>query len=164
MTVKDSAKVGADRCESPIEVMLCGAFAAAMPEFDARSPSAHQWEVGRWPGWHLALLAQPIIGQFRADFAIMSVFPEDTERSPFALIVEADGHDFHERTKEQARRDRSRDRFFAENDFHLLRFTGSEIAADAHACAHQAMSLAIRLQGSNLNKRFAEWLEQEAAL
>jgi very-short-patch-repair endonuclease len=53
------------------------------------------------------------------------------------LIVECDGHDFHERTKEQAAKDRSRDREFQLRGYAILRFTGSELYAKPLACALQ---------------------------
>lgn len=43
------------------------------------------------------------------------------------LVVELDGHDFHERTKEQARRDKSRDRELQMLGCDVFRFTGSEV-------------------------------------
>lgn len=43
------------------------------------------------------------------------------------VIVECDGHDFHEKTKEQAKKDKQRDRFLVMNGFYNFRFTGSEI-------------------------------------
>lgn len=60
------------------------------------------------------------------------------------LIVECDGHDFHERTKEQAAKDRSRDRAFQLLDYSVLRFTGSEIYKDAWACAAQVTDWAVK--------------------
>lgn len=58
------------------------------------------------------------------------------------LIVEADGHDFHERTKEQAALDRSRDRWAQLNGYAVMRFTGSEIWTDAWGCAGQVFQWA----------------------
>jgi len=55
------------------------------------------------------------------------------------LIVECDGHDFHERTKQQAAKDRSKDRTFQEAGYTVYRFTGSEIYRDALACARQVL-------------------------
>lgn len=60
------------------------------------------------------------------------------------LIVECDGHDFHERTKAQAARDRSRDREFQLLDYSVLRFTGSELYRDAWACAAQVTDWAVK--------------------
>ncbi|WP_017182260.1 endonuclease domain-containing protein [Sphingobium xenophagum] len=71
------------------------------------------------------------IGAYRADFVLTS----DAQR----LVVECDGHDFHERTKRQAARDRARDRSMLEAGYQVMRFTGSEIYADAMACARQAV-------------------------
>lgn len=44
--------------------------------------------------------------------------------------IELDGHDFHERTKEQSQRDKSGDRALTLDGWTVLRFTGSEIFAD----------------------------------
>lgn len=60
------------------------------------------------------------------------------------LIVECDGHDYHERTKEQAAKDRSRDRQVQLNDYSVLRFTGSEIYKDAWGCAEQVTYWAVK--------------------
>jgi hypothetical protein len=86
------------------------------------------------------------IHNFRADLAFARVSEEVATvngepswvlvKTPI-LIVECDGHDFHERTKEQARRDRSRDRYMTSLGFRVLRFTGSEIHRDAEACAQE---------------------------
>lgn len=55
-----------------------------------------------------------------------------------ALAIELDGHDFHERTKEQAQRDKSRDRILQELGWKAIRFTGSEVYADPIACVREA--------------------------
>ncbi|MCP5810307.1 endonuclease domain-containing protein, partial [Klebsiella pneumoniae] len=55
------------------------------------------------------------------------------------LLVECDGHNFHERTPEQAKRDRSRDRDLAFQGYRLLRFTGREIYHDADGCAREIL-------------------------
>jgi very-short-patch-repair endonuclease len=58
------------------------------------------------------------------------------------LSVECDGHDFHERTKEQAARDRSRDRRLQEVGHTVFRFTGAELYRDAFGCAVQVLKWA----------------------
>lgn len=57
------------------------------------------------------------------------------------VVIECDGHDYHERTKEQARRDREKDRAFQRAGWIIARFTGSEIYADAEKCACEALGL-----------------------
>ena len=46
------------------------------------------------------------------------------------LIVECDGHDFHERTKEQAAKDKARDRQAQLAGYTVFRYTGSELWRD----------------------------------
>ena len=55
------------------------------------------------------------------------------------LVVECDGHEFHERTKQQAKRDRARDRKFQMEGLSVFRFTGSEIWNDPVGCAEQVI-------------------------
>lgn len=57
-------------------------------------------------------------------------------------VVECDGHEFHERTKEQAKRDRSRDRRLQEAGFRVFRFTGSEIYRDPIGCVREVLNWA----------------------
>lgn len=57
-----------------------------------------------------------------------------------SVIVECDGHDFHERTKVQAQRDRSCDRLAQAGGVPVLRFTGSEIWNDPWACADEVLA------------------------
>ena len=72
-------------------------------------------------------------GKFRVDFAIL----DRTSR----IAIELDGHDFHERTKEQAQRDKARDRALTKAGWLVIRFTGSEVFADAHRCVDEALAL-----------------------
>lgn len=54
------------------------------------------------------------------------------------LVIECDGHEFHDRTKQQAAYDRARDRELLLAGIHTIRFTGSEIHHDADRCAVEA--------------------------
>lgn len=53
------------------------------------------------------------------------------------IVVECDGHQWHERTKEQAAKDKSRDRDLLAAGFPVVRFTGSEIFKGANDCVQQ---------------------------
>lgn len=55
----------------------------------------------------------------------------------FDFIIECDGHDFHEKTKYQAKRDKTRDRELQSAGYRILRFTGSEIWKDPIRCVFQ---------------------------
>lgn len=78
------------------------------------------------------------IGKYIADFGVLAKARSGTV---VRGAVECDGHDFHERTKEQAKHDRSRDRYFQSCGIYTLRYTGSEIHADPLACACDALSI-----------------------
>jgi len=102
-------------CESPIELAF----------FDA---------ILRCEHGGFTMYTQYEVGRYRLDFA----FVHDDGR---LVAVEVDGHDFHERTKQQAQRDRSRDRFLTASGWKVLRFTGSEIYRDAKKCAAEVSAM-----------------------
>ncbi|MFC3229373.1 endonuclease domain-containing protein [Marinibaculum pumilum] len=83
------------------------------------------------------------VGSFIADF----LFEFDYMDQRAFVVVECDGHKFHERTKEQARRDRSRDRWMTSKGIKILRFTGSEIYRDADRCANEVVNLLMKVYG-----------------
>lgn len=78
------------------------------------------------------------VGSSRADFLLAT---SRADNEPLAYVaVECDGHDFHEKTKEQAARDKSRDRDFMARGIFVFRFTGAEIWKDAGGCARQVIT------------------------
>lgn len=128
------------RCESPIEEIMLAALLVEL--HDVGSPFLlWNWAFQdfSWPGDpvvptdNVTLFCQATVGEYRADF-LLGIWSLGRRR---AIVIECDGHDFHERTKAQARRDRQRDRWMTLNDVVVLRFTGSEIHADPLVCAVQ---------------------------
>lgn len=88
-----------------------------------------------------AIVIQPEMPPFRPDFLIWRVYADPTGGDPMTspkAIVECDGHEFHERTKEQAKNDKSRDRHLQSLGYYVLRFTGSELWKDPKRCAREA--------------------------
>lgn len=85
----------------------------------------------------ILVAAQMKVSSYRVDF-MCCVYVREADRH-FVAVVECDGHDFHDRTKEQAARDKARDRHMAEVGLPVLRFTGSEIFKDANQCALQTI-------------------------
>lgn len=65
------------------------------------------------------------IGKYKVDFCITIPIYDSNEDKK--IIVECDGHEFHEKTKEQAQHDKERDRFLQAEGYPIYRFTGSEI-------------------------------------
>ena len=128
-----------ERCESPIEALLIAAlhkhsklgceafdFCCATDKPPSAAPPFDETAF---------VYTQVCLGNYRVDILILDASMPFDLREPSWIIVECDGHDYHERTKEQARRDKQRDRFFTAKGFRVLRFTGSEIWADPDACA-----------------------------
>lgn len=88
--------------------------------------------------YYMCIGTQCKIGRYKADIAI-EVSP--ARGAPLSVVVECDGHDFHERTKEQAVHDKQRDRYFQALGLVVLRFTGSEIFKSAADCSREVVSL-----------------------
>lgn len=87
----------------------------------------------------VGVVQQVYIGEHRVDFlCMMEMWDSVKEKMALQwLVVECDGHEFHEKTKAQAARDKSRDRELLLRGIPCMRFTGSEIWKDPFACAYQ---------------------------
>lgn len=130
-------------CESPIERMFLAAMLYDPEEFGrdwglrispmaTLPPSLRGSPTLVCDGY---LVPQYQIGQYRSDFYIEMNDYEARVNPWLRLIVECDGHAFHERTPTQAAHDKSRDRWFQGEGISVYRFTGSEIYKDSHGCA-----------------------------
>ena len=117
--------------ESPIETLLIQAIGERSTSGCANHPRIEGiplYRIGEWCGyWQVG------IGPYFADIAFIR------EDGKPGVVVECDGHDFHERTKEQAAHDRQRDRWMQTAGWSVLRFTGSEIRRDPHGCAREVV-------------------------
>jgi len=82
---------------------------------------------------------------YLADFCVLfGAYPSDRDGENAyhgLLAVEVDGHEFHERTKEQAAKDRSRDLAMLAAGVLVARFTGAQVYADAEGCAERAFEV-----------------------
>lgn len=114
-------------CESPIEKMLV-------------------IELNKLKGYLHMKKAETIISrqnvikvknkEYRVDIWVKTFLKDGSE---IDVIVECDGHNFHEKTKEQAAKDKKRDRDLTSLGFRIMRFTGSEIFEDASGCSFEVM-------------------------
>jgi len=124
--------------ESPIERTLLNALRRWFGGVDTDRDCFRMGDLMMRPQQHV------MGGRYRVDFAVWD------KSQPWRIAVECDGHAFHERTKEQAQRDKSRDRDLALEGWTVLRFTGSEIVADALACCSQILDMAAMLSRKEL--------------
>lgn len=125
-----------DKFGSPIEklfynaILWCAIISPSFLSFTRREPSTFG---------EICLKTQETVIDWPIDFVFIV---QDEEGVRHFLAVECDGHDFHERTKEQAKRDRSRDRALQDNGYAVYRFTGSEIYRTPLKCARQVWAWA----------------------
>lgn len=130
-------------CESPIERLFATAF---WSRFDWRGVSEMS-HVGMDGLAEYAAEQEPkvvwspqvLIAGHRVDFLFAQEMA-GSEPTRF-LVVECDGHEFHEKTKKQAARDKARDRAIVAAGASVIRFAGSEIYRDAGACADEVFGI-----------------------
>lgn len=136
-----------DLCESPIERAFLEAliiksvgrrYEITFP-FDAEDGAAF---LGDFP-CSLKITPQWKLKKYRADFLLEFNTPNfgvDTSQNiTRRVIVECDGHDFHEKTKDQAKRDKAKDRAITGSGIPVLRYTGSEIYSDPFKAAEETL-------------------------
>jgi hypothetical protein len=147
-------------CESPIEVALLFTLPIVARELGwaviLRCNRQTDGDRDDFSPDILTIESQAQLGEHRVDFLLSfrtsgpdfdrpvkgtdgEVIPgvKEVERK---MIIECDGHDYHERTKDQAKKDRSRDRFLQSLGYLVFRYTGSEIWQDVFHCAHEALT------------------------
>jgi very-short-patch-repair endonuclease len=95
---------------------------------------SHLWQRFGSEGW-VHVNPQAEIGDYRVDFLITFSCYDREE----AFIVECDGHNFHDRTPEQASRDRERDRKLTIAGHKVFRFTGTDINRRPMDCVNELM-------------------------
>lgn len=78
---------------------------------------------------------------YRVDFLIVIILRKHNNvRKLLNIVIECDGHDFHEKTKEQVVRDNKRTRDLEINGYNVLHFSGSEIFNNARKCRNDIIS------------------------
>ncbi|WP_339161742.1 DUF559 domain-containing protein [Siminovitchia sp. FSL W7-1587] len=131
---KNAYLAGALKCDSPIEQLL---LVRIMHWIDSSITQYQHYD----PNLVMIYDAQREVAacgkKYRIDIYVEVVFKGEEYR----FAIECDGHDFHEKTKEQAARDKRRERDLQSAGIHVIRFTGSEIWADAYEKSVEAMKI-----------------------
>lgn len=138
-----------ERCESPIEdlfyVAVCAQCQAESVEVN---PGPEYDDKGQLTiGDGIVIRPQVQIGSFRVDFVVSQVGlgPEKFGRP---IVVELDGHAFHDKDKKQRAYEKARDRFLVKEGYRVLHFTGSEVTADPHKVAFEVLDMLALYLGS----------------
>lgn len=142
------------KCESPIEKQMALALWICGNSITGENTTIDlsDYTAGIPEPYQIVIKPQTKIGDYRVDFLLQyrTIIPKienhkivrDFE-SCKQLIIECDGHDFHEKTKEQAKKDKERDRIMQSLGFLVFRYTGSEIWTDVFKCAKQSINTII---------------------
>lgn len=147
--------------ESPIEKLFLAAFLWDLLNWrivEIRDGMEHWVAVNSTPDpVHMVIIPQAQIGSFRVDFLVRAYTELIAGRPQVAqMVIECDGHDFHERTKQQARKDRSRDRLLQQQGFLIFRFTGSELWENPIRCASEAYRALWKAAGEGAERLSAQ--------
>lgn len=128
--------------QSPIEHMfwvaanlLCdSAYVKANPDVGYSLDGNHKYEDGVY------IQQQYPIGNYKVDFLISQhgIGPDEI-LTP--VVVELDGHAFHDKDKRQRAYEKARDRFLVRRGYRVLHFTGSEVVADPFKVAYEALEM-----------------------
>lgn len=139
-----------DLCESPIEQLMALAlnsqkerFISLTDEGDILIIPQAEIVIKSGPGSNKGSSKGGNKESFRVDFLIRAKVGGKKRN----VIVECDGHDFHERTKEQAARDKQRGRMLVLEGYIVLNYTGSEIWNSPFKCAREALGVMFREGG-----------------
>lgn len=118
----------AEHLGSPIEHLMFWLIAAQITDCHGspvrfRPPGYQKYR----PGFgHLTVLPQCPVLTYRVDFLLVQ---GGGLAPPTYAVIECDGHDYHERTPEQATRDRGRDRDLQATGIGIFRYPGRDIWA-----------------------------------
>ena len=83
------------------------------------------------------LVPQVEIGNYRVDFELIN-------HKDKKIIVECDGHEFHQKSKQQVEKDNQRERDLKKLGYEVVRFSGSEIFKDAEKCVEDLLDILNR--------------------
>jgi very-short-patch-repair endonuclease len=132
-------------CESPVELAL--AFAVGFVGRQQGGAVLYDFGdtvVGDAEGnMTLRIKPQARIAEFRIDLLLtmqsITEGPDGLSVVTKQLALEADGAEFHDRTQEQAIRDRKRDRQLQSQGLSVFRFAGGEVWRDVFGCARETV-------------------------
>lgn len=93
---------------------------------------------------------------YRVDFAFFANDIDgmvDVKNHGYMLAIECDGHEFHEKTKEQVAKDNEREYDLKMQGFDVLRFSGSQLYNKPFRCAAQTLDYIVKKIGESQDGR-----------
>lgn len=135
--------------QSPIEQMFWVAcHAQVIANHYEVNPDPIDIGPGQWgEGYGVHIQSQARIGNYRVDFLLTQrgIGPKGYQ----PVVVELDGHAFHDKDKRQRSYEKARDRFLVKSGYRVLHFTGSDVVKDPFAVSYEALELLGLFMGSS---------------
>lgn len=78
--------------------------------------------------------------KYRVDFLIPVIYKNQENK---CFVIECDGYEFHQRTKEQVERDNIRTRDLQKAGYEIIRFSGTEIWHRPYKCAQDILNIIL---------------------
>ena len=78
------------------------------------------------------------IGKYRVDFLLANIGWSDDAPTK-DVVIELDGHEFHDRDQRQRSYEKARDRFLIKSGYPVLHFTGSDVVRDPYRVAFESL-------------------------
>lgn len=78
--------------------------------------------------------------KYRVDFLIPVIYKNQENK---CFVIECDGHEFHQKTKEQVERDNTRMRNLQKSGYEVIRFSGTEIWHRPYKCANEVLNIIL---------------------
>lgn len=135
---------GCNECESPIEKMFYFAYQLYLDGFVGDDRVLY----GIIPQYEISVDGK----NYRADFVFdtQECIIEDADyKNDFKLVIECDGHDFHEKTKEQVQKRNERDFDLKRAGYDVIHYSGSQIFKNSMKCAKEVFEYIRMSVGNN---------------
>lgn len=78
--------------------------------------------------------------KYRVDFLIPVIYKNQENK---CFVIECDGHEFHQKTKEQVEIDNTRMRNLQKAGYEVVRFSGTEIWHRPYKCANEVLNIIL---------------------
>jgi very-short-patch-repair endonuclease len=133
---------------SPIEdLFYIACRAQCVAEYTPFNPDPTEQDGAFVYPYGIYVSPQYAVGKYRADFLVQQ-FGIGPESVLGPVIVELDGHTFHDKDKRQRSYEKRRDRDFVRAGFRVVHFTGSDVVADPYAVAYEVLDMVGLFAGS----------------
>lgn len=100
---------------------------------------------GQWRSRGIDIWPQYKIGNYKVDYALSRECADAAIGTRFVrhIVVELDGHAFHDKDEKQRRYEKRRDRYIQKLGYKVFRYTGSEIVQDPFNAAIECVAFLV---------------------